>query len=1784
MSIMTGRNFFIVYWVLAMLAVCGICTPGYAEFIDGEQKILAADGAIEDYFGYSVSVSGDYAIVGASEDDDKGDKSGAAYIFKRGSDSSWTQQAKLTASDGIASCYFGASVSISGDYAIVSGQRNYSSGGTYIFKRISDGSWTQEAKLTVAKGPVSISGNYAIVGGSNSACIFKRNSDGSWIEQTTLTGNVNTFGSSVSISGDYALVGAFLDASGAAYVFRRNSDGSWIQQAKLTANDGTAGGSFGTSVSISGDYALVGANTDDEKGYCAGSAYIFRRNSDGSWTQQAKLTANDGNTYDEFGKSVSISGDYAVMGVRYDDDKGDKSGAVYIFRRNFDGAWTQSRKITPDDGVAGDQFGCSVSVSGNYFFGGASGDDDKGSSSGSVYSYNLINIPYKITSADGVADDWFGNPVSISGDYAIVGGTRCNAAYIFKRNADGSWTQQAKLTASDGAAGDSFGYSVLISGDYAIVGGTRSFSGYAYIFRRNADGSWTQQAKLTASDGAAEDCFGCSGSVSLSGDYALVGAGWDDDKGRESGSAYIFRRNADGSWTQQAKLTANDGAANDYFGTSVSISGDYALVGTAHDDDKGDGSGSVYIFRRNADGSWTQQAKLTASDGAAGDRFGCSVSLSGDYALVGAYADDDKGDGSGSVYIFRRNADGSWTQQAKLTAADGAAGHDFGESASISGDYALVGADGDDDKGSNSGSAYIFRRNSDDSWIQHAKLTVNDGAANDYFGRSVSISGNDVIVGAAYDDDKGSNSGSAYIFKAPFFDVTYNIVVTSTGNGNITPNGIFSLGSGQSQTFSMTPDLCYKVGDVLIDGKSVGAVSSYAFSDIFTDHSLEAKFEFQTFTVTINKAGTGYGDLSQQTQTLGCGSNLTVTATPYATSTFDGWSGDASGTGNVILTNITSDKTLTATFTLKDLESLPPTNLDLASEDDTGVNNTDNLTRNTSDLTVTGFGEDGATVQLYDGDILITGATAVVASGKFSINISLSEGSHTVKAKQKDAAGNESGFSSYLNITIDTTPPNAPKVETSGTTPTSDDTPAWKWFSGGGDGTGRYRYKLNDSSLNSGATETVNTTYTPETALSEGKHTLCVQECDEAGNWSASGSFTIEVKKAAPGVPVVSGITPTDDTTPLWTWESGGAGGIGLFRYKMDDDDLEVGATETSKTSFSPTAVQSQGKHTLYVQEKNDVGIWSDSGSSAVEIDSGKPCSEPVSPPSVNAETNPFEITYSADDIYEGGICGKASSGSGLKKVELYVKAAGSAEYVLADTDTENGIDGKFTYSAKDEGMYYFYTLATDNADNTEDIPENGYDTQTAYTSQFSGYAILAVGSVKGNEGIEAHTLSANNIYTHLIDRGFALVKTDDRWDDPLDLIKYFNPYGPLQPGEDDFVAQGLSYTGALRDALTEWAPSKMKTIPGPLFVILIDHGSPDTFYLTGEQPLTAQVLKGWLDTLQKNAEGIVWKNPKTGNTGPPPIVVILGACYSGSFIEDISAPGRIVLTASAPDEPSYRGPNNPYSNVRDGEFFTGALFNGLAAGLSIKAGFEKAVVQTETHTDSGSGNSSPDYPGDTAKQHPLLDDNGDKKGSNLLSAGSDGPAAEDILLGTGAVETGTSTVTDAGSVPETPPALDISVSLATLWAKVSESTPGKSEVWVEIRKPGMILESEGGNQQTVDLESVALAWNAEEIRYEANYEKFTESGKYSLFFYAKGENSIISPFIRKFLYKAKSGIAGDVNDSGSDPDLADAVLALKICAGDLKETDISAAADTNNDKKIGIAEAVYILRKLAGL
>jgi hypothetical protein len=350
----------------------------------------------------------------------------------------------------------------------------------------------------------------------------------------------------------------------------------------------------------------------------------------------------------------------------------------------------------------------------------------------------------KLLASDGAWDDFFGSDdsVAVSGDTAVVGaygnddnGSESGSAYVFRY--DGSeWVEEAKLTAPDGAYGDRFGRSVAVSGDTAVIGAAYDDrgTGSAHVFRY--DGSdWVKEAKLTASDRVAGDYFGFS--VAASGDTVVIGS---------SGSAYVFRYDGN-EWVEEAKLTASDGAWGDQFGFSVAASGDTVVIGS---------SGSAYVFRY--DGSdWVEEAKLTASDGAWGDGFGESVAVSGDTAVVGAYRDgvfDDSRPNFGAAYVFRY--DGSdWVEEVKLTASDAAYVRQFGYSVAVSGDTAVVGG---------YGSAYVFGYDGSD-WVEELKLAASDGFAANLFGHSVAVSGDTAVVGATNDDANGWRAGSAYVFQ-----------------------------------------------------------------------------------------------------------------------------------------------------------------------------------------------------------------------------------------------------------------------------------------------------------------------------------------------------------------------------------------------------------------------------------------------------------------------------------------------------------------------------------------------------------------------------------------------------------------------------------------------------------------------------------------------------------------------------------------------------------------------------------------------------------------------------------------------------------------------------------------------------------------------------------------------------------------------------------------------------------------------------------------------------------
>ncbi len=393
------------------------------------------------------------------------------------------------------------------------------------------------------------------------------------------------------------------------------------------------------------------------------------------------------------------------------------------------------------------------------------------------YAQSTCRVAKLTAGADGGTFESFGRSVAISGDTAMVGaqwdrdnGTKSGSAYVFRF--DGTrWPQTQKLLASDGQSGDVFGRVIAIDGETALIGALGHLHGalgtgavYVVGFDPNM-ASWIEQQELHASDGAFQDHFGTS--VSISGDVAVIGASQHDDNGPTSGSAYIFRFDpATSLWVEEQKLLALDGAAGDFFGHSVAISGDVALIGANQLDPVCGGApagsaGAAYVFRFNGS-TWTQEQKLLASDCAPLIDFGESVSISGNVALIGArFGRDDNGFQTGAAYVFRYDANASvWVEEQKLLASDGQAFDQFGRSVAMDGDTAVVGAWVSDSVGPSHGAAYVFGFDGL-TWVEQQTLLPDPGPWTAFFGFSVAVSGDTAVIGAHGEDHQ---AGSAYVF------------------------------------------------------------------------------------------------------------------------------------------------------------------------------------------------------------------------------------------------------------------------------------------------------------------------------------------------------------------------------------------------------------------------------------------------------------------------------------------------------------------------------------------------------------------------------------------------------------------------------------------------------------------------------------------------------------------------------------------------------------------------------------------------------------------------------------------------------------------------------------------------------------------------------------------------------------------------------------------------------------------------------------------------------------
>lgn len=519
-----------------------------------------------------------------------------------------------------------------------------------------------------------------------------------------------------------------------------------------------------------------------------------------NWTQALKAVSSDRAVGDYMGWSVSISGEYAVVGAPNEQESAAgtntlfQAGSIYVFKL-VGGVWTQQQKLTPNDRANGDQFGRTVGISGTHIVVGAYREDENASG---------------------------GATLSNSG-----------SAYVFQLSG-GVWSQQQKLVASDREAFDNFGWSVAISGDRLVVGSiyeshdvaggnTLGQAGSAYVYQLSG-GVWTQEQKLVASDRSIDDQFGSN--LAIDGNRIIVSAQNDEEDAAganvfdNAGSAYIYER-IGGVWTEQLKVVPPDRAINDQFGYCVAIAGDQVAIGAPYsslDVNGGNtivGAGSAYIYTY-AGGNLTLQQKVVASDRDQNDFFAFSLDISGNQLLVGAYKQDDDASGlnplldAGSAYVFEKTA-GVWSQQQHIVASDRGSLDRFAWDVAIDGTNAIIGAPYEDQNAvgtgtlSEAGSVYFFGNTSNAFTI--ASIDAPDLLCHDALS-SISITLAGGLPPYAYSIDGGATFQSTSNYNG-IAAGQYTIVVEDATSASLTQT--ITIGTPQALSVVLNPQdaLCF---------------------------------------------------------------------------------------------------------------------------------------------------------------------------------------------------------------------------------------------------------------------------------------------------------------------------------------------------------------------------------------------------------------------------------------------------------------------------------------------------------------------------------------------------------------------------------------------------------------------------------------------------------------------------------------------------------------------------------------------------------------------------------------------------------------------------------------------------------------------------------------------------------------------------------------------------------------------------------------------------------------
>lgn len=795
--------------VVAVAVMFLMGPPAQADSVE-LSKLVAFDGRSFDEYGFSVAISGDTVVVGARNsgdtsvgNDPEDDGPGAAYVYVRDdggtpldpNDDTFVLQAKLTVDDGDLGDQFGTSVAISGQTIVVGSPFGDGfKGAAYVFVRVGS-TWSQQAKLVAGDGVVSdifgeaiaIDGDTVVVGArgnddaglnAGAAYVFTR-SGSSWSEQAMLTASdaaaSDRFGLSVAVSIDTVVVGSPFDdnaaiSSGSAYIFHRTGT-TWSEQAKLTADDAARADNFGASVDIDDDTIAIGAPQDDDHGSTSGSAYVFTRDGGGTWSQQQKLTAADGASLDRFGV-VAIDGDLLIVGSRHLRESEFVSGTAYLFARTGS-HWKQRTKLEGTDNTTAALFASAVAISGNSVVAGSPQDNFLGDRSGVAHVFDVdaagVTQTESVKLSSPAPNASFGNYLDLNanGTVAAVGAlgeedlgfSNAGAVHVFRF--DGTdWVVEARLAPMmvDVAANNTFGEAVAIAGDALLVGATGvDGQGAAYVFRFDGT-NWSQDAKLVPAVIAPGDEFGQSLDLSDDGTVAVIGSNADVMGESNAGAAYVFRFNGS-VWTEEAILVSTDPDPFDDFGFGIALSadGNTVVIGSQNDDTVAPSAGAAHVFRFNG-ATWDHEAKLLSPTPQFGQSFGNGTTISGDGNLAVVSSTNE------AAHVFRFDG-ATWNLEATLAVEDSS-----GEAVSVSADGSLlvVGA-----VQNGPGVAFVFRFDGT-QWFQEVKFVPLDADLNVFFGLGVALAadGETALIG----DANESGGGAAYVF-----DVLEYVVSTPTG-------------------------------------------------------------------------------------------------------------------------------------------------------------------------------------------------------------------------------------------------------------------------------------------------------------------------------------------------------------------------------------------------------------------------------------------------------------------------------------------------------------------------------------------------------------------------------------------------------------------------------------------------------------------------------------------------------------------------------------------------------------------------------------------------------------------------------------------------------------------------------------------------------------------------------------------------------------------------------------------------------------------------------------------